>query len=220
MGAIRQMNAADGHRFSFYRADPLGTPRGGIVLLQEIYGVNTHLRGIADLLADEGYAVIAPALFDRAEKGAELDYSEAGAEHGCRLRDAIGWDAPLRDVAAALEELAPLGAVGVVGESYGGSLAWRAAARLPIAAAVCGSPGNLADFLAETPHCPVLLHFGTDDPKTPAALRAQARTVPGVTAFDYDAGHAFTCPHRPGFAAEATRAAEIRTLDFLEKHLA
>lgn len=219
MGAIRQMNAADGHRFSLYRADPIGAPRGGVVLLQEIYGVNTHLRGLADLLADEGYAVIVPALFDREEKGAELDYSTEGAEHGCRLRDAIGWDAPLLDVEAARAALAPFGKVAVVGESYGGTLAWRAAAKLPFAAAACGSPGHLSGFLNETPACPVLLHFGVADPKTPESLRAAVRALPGVSAFDYDAGHAFTCPHRPGFDAAATRTAETRTLDFLAQHL-
>jgi len=219
MGAIRQMSAEDGHRFSIYRADPVGAPRGGVVLLQEIYGVNTHLRGLADLLADEGYAVIVPALFDRAEKGAELDYSAEGAEHGCRLRDAIGWDAPLLDIEAARAALAPLGKVGIVGESYGATLAWRAAAKLPFAAAVCGSPGHLADFLTETPNCPVLIHFAAEDAKTPIPLRKAAAALPGVTAFDYAAGHAFTCPHRPGFDAAATRQAEVRTLAFLAREL-
>ncbi|MBN2753197.1 MAG: dienelactone hydrolase family protein [Rhodospirillaceae bacterium] len=219
MGAIQHLTAEDGHRFAAYRANPVGTPRGGIVLLQEIYGVNTHLRGLADAYADEGFVVIVPALFDRAEKGVELDYAEAGAEHGCFLRDTIGWDAPLLDIEATHRVLAPLGKVAVIGESYGATLAWRAAAQLPIAAAVCLSPGHLADFLNESPSCPVLIHFGLADPKTPAPLRDQARTTPGVETHDHDAEHAFTCPHRAGFNASATRTAEILTKAFIDKYL-
>ncbi len=218
MGAITQLTASDGHRLSVYRADPIGHARGGVVLLHEIYGLTAQTRGIADWLADEGFAVIAPSLFDRAEKGANIAYSEAGAEHGRALRDAIGWDAPLLDIAAARAALPP-GKAAAVGESYGASLAWRAAAALPLDAAVCGSPGNLADFLPETPLCPVLIHFGTHDPKTPADLRARARAIPGVAAVDHDAGHAFTCPVRDGFDAAATRAAETATLAFLSKFL-
>lgn len=219
MGAIVHLSAADDHRLAAYRADPVGTPKAGVVLLHEIYGVNTHIRGLADALADEGYAVRVPALFDRAEKGVELDYSAAGAEHGRFLRDQIGWDAPLLDIAAAIDALKAFGKVAVVGESYGATLAWRAAAKLPLVAAVCGSPGHLADFLGEAPACPVLIHFAARDPKTPPELRDRARAVAGVEAFDYDAGHAFTCPHREGFDSLATRAAETRTMDFLKRHL-
>lgn len=219
MGAIVHLSAADGHQFAAYRADPVGTPKAGVVLLHEIYGVNTHIRGLADALADEGYAVRVPALFDRAEKGVEMDYSAMGAEHGRMLRDEIGWDAPLADIAAALDALKPFGKVAVVGESYGASLAWRAASKLPFAAAVCGSPGHLAEFLGEAPVCPVLIHFAARDPKTPLDLRSRARAVPGVEAFDYDADHAFTCPHRQGFDSLATRAAETRTMAFLKLHL-
>ena len=219
MGALVHLSAADGHRFTAYRADPVGAPKAGVVLLHEIYGVNTHIRGLADALADEGYAVRVPALFDRAEKGVELDYSAAGAEHGCFLRDQIGWDAPLLDVAGAMETLKGFGRIAVVGESYGATLAWRAAAKLPLAAAVCGSPGHLGEFLAEAPICPVLIHFGARDPATPLDVRDRARTIAAVTAFDYDAGHAFTCPHREGFDSLATRTAETRTMDFLKRHL-
>lgn len=219
MGAIVHLSAADGHRFSAYRADPVGTPKAGVVLLHEIYGVNTHIRGLADALADEGYAVRVPALFDRAEKGVELDYSAAGAEHGAFLRDQIGWDAPLADVAGAMDALKAFGRIAVVGESYGATLAWRAAGKLPLVAAVCGSPGHLEEFLDEAPRCPVMIHFAARDAATPPTLRDRARAVPGVTAFDYDADHAFTCPHRPGFDSAATRAAETRTLDFLKRHL-
>lgn len=218
MGAITQLTAKDGHRLSVYRTDPVGRARGGIVLLHEIYGLTAHLRGIADWLADEGFAVIAPSLFDRAEKGLEIAYTEAGAAQGCSFRDAIGWDAPLIDIAAARSALPP-GKVAAVGESYGASLAWRAAAAQPFDAAVCGSPGNLADFLNEAPKCPVLIHFGIDDPKTPAELRARARAIPGVAVAEHAAGHAFTCPLRDGYVAAATRAAEAATLAFLARHL-
>lgn len=219
MGAIVHLTAEDGHRFSAYRADPIGTPRGGIVLLHEIYGVNTHIRGLADALADEGYAVRVPALFDRGEKGVELDYADAGTEHGRHLRDAIGWDAPLKDIATCAQLLRPFGKVGVVGESYGATLGWRAAADLPLACAVLGSPSHLGLFARETPLCPVLFHFGVADPATPPELRESIRGVPGVVAFDYDAGHAFTCPQRVGFDLLATRAAERRTFEFLARHI-
>jgi carboxymethylenebutenolidase len=218
MGAITQLTAKDGHRLTIYRADPIGRARGGVVLLHEIYGLTSQMRGLADRLADEGFAVIAPSLFDRAEKGVEIDYTEAGAARGRALRDAVGWDAPLLDIAAACAALPP-GKMAVIGESYGGSLAWRAAASLRFDAAVCGSPGNLADFLHETPKCPVLIHFGADDPKTPTELRARARAIPGVTVAEYAAGHAFTCPVRDGYDAEASRAADAATLAFLARHL-
>jgi len=219
MGDLVHLTAADGHRFTVYRATPIGKPKGGIVLLHEVYGINTHLRGLADAFADEGYKVLAPALFDRAEKGVEMNFSAKGAEIGCGLRNEIGWDAPLLDIETARQNLSDTGKIAVIGESYGGSLAWRAAAKLNFACAVCGSPGELQTFITELPKCPTQLHFAIHDIKTPAKLRATAKNIPNVETFEYDADHAFTCPQRPGYAASATRQVEAHTLSLLGTHL-
>jgi len=219
MGELRHLTAEDTHSFTVYRATPIGQPIGGIVLLHEIYGINTHVRGIADAFADEGYMVLIPALFDRIEKGMEIAFTEKGAKVGTEARDEIGWDAPLNDIEACRQELLSCGKVAVIGESYGGSLAWRAASHLPFACAVAGSPGHLKEFFTERPHIPVQVHFAKQDPKTPADLRDITEALEGVETYTYDADHAFTCPQRPGYAREATRQVESRTLDFLRKHL-
>jgi carboxymethylenebutenolidase len=219
MGELRYLTADDTHRFTVYRATPICQPVGGVVFLHEIYGINTHVRSIADAFADEGYMVLIPALFDRVEKGMEIAFTEKGASVGTTARDEIGWDAPLKDIEACRRDLEAYGKIAVIGESYGGSLAWRAAAQLPFACAVAGSPGHLKEFFTERPQIPTQIHFAAHDPKTPEDLREATADQPNVETYTYDAGHAFTCPQRPGYAREATRLVEKRTLEFLETHV-
>ena len=164
MGETITLTAGDGHKFSAYEERPVGAVRGGLVVVQEIFGVNAHIRRVAGGYAADGYHVIAPGIFDRAEAGIELGYSKPEMERGVELRKQIPLDAMLRDIAASLAALARSGKVGVVGYCLGGSLAWLSALRLPGLAAAIGYYGSMvAANLAEAPRCPVMLHFGEDD---------------------------------------------------------
>lgn len=218
MGSTLTLTASDGHRFAAYRADPAGTPRGGIVIVQEIFGVNDHIRAVADGFAAEGYSVVAPALFDRIERGTELPYDAHGTARGRALRTQLGWDAPLRDMAAAIEAAAASGPVSVVGFCWGGSIAWLSATRLRIAAAVCYYGGQIIDFVDETPTCPVLLHFGEKDPLIPRTAVETIRSRQTVEIHLYPAGHGFNCDQRHDYDARSAELSMRRTLAFLRAH--
>ena len=220
MGEVLRLIAADSHELSAYRADPEGVPRGGIVLVQEIFGVNAHIREVADRFASEGYAVIAPALFDRIERGVELDYSEETTAKGRALRGELGWEAPLKDIQAALKTLRPAGKVAVIGFCWGGSLAWLAACRLKADGAVCYYGAQIRDFTHEPPACPVLMHFGENDPLIPPAAVAEiAAAHPDIPIFTYPAGHGFNCDRRGDFHAPSAALAWDRTRAFLSKQI-
>src|SRR5262245_33605823 len=143
MGETITLTAGDGHKFSAYEERPRGTERGGLVVVQEIFGVNAHIRRVAGGYAADGYRVIAPGLFDRAERGIELGYSKPESERGIELRKRIGVDAMLRDIAAAISALAGAGRVGIVGYCLGGSLAWLSAGRVSGLSAAVGYYGGL-----------------------------------------------------------------------------
>jgi len=220
MGSSIRLIAADGHECSAYRADPEDRPRGGIVLVQEIFGVNDHIRAVADRLAGDGYAVIAPALFDRIERGVELGYTAETTAKGRALRAGLGWEAPLKDIRAAIEALRPAGKAGVAGFCWGGSLAWLAACRLEPDCAVCYYGAQIRDFAHEPPNCPVLMHFGESDPLIPPDAVAEiAAAHPDIPIFTYPAGHGFNCDRRADFHAPAAALAWERTRGFLRKHI-
>ncbi len=215
------LTAEDGHQCGAYRADPDGTPRGGIVVIQEIFGVNKHIRSVCDGFAADGYAALAPALYDRETPGAELDYDTAGITRGREIRAKVGWDNPMRDIAAALKALAPVGRIGTVGYCWGGSLSWLAATRLQVACAVCYYGGQIIDFKDEKPGCPVLIHFGETDHSISmddvAAIRA---AQPGVPVHVYPgAGHGFNCDMRADFHPASADLARERTLAFFAEHV-
>ena len=218
------LTAADGHGFGAYEKTPSpGVVRGGLVVVQEIFGVNAHIRRVADGYAEEGYRVIAPALFDRAEAGVELGYEGADRDRGIGLMRSIDKEHMLADIAASVEALAPSGKVGIVGYCLGGTLAWAAAARVPgLAASVGYYGGQIASLLAETPRCPVMLHFGEEDPGIPMSdvEKIKAAVDPGrVQVFTYkDAGHAFNRDGTPVFHGEAARVARDRTIAFLREY--
>ncbi len=215
--------AKDGHRFSAYEAMPSGKPRGGLVVVQEIFGVNRHIRDVADGYAADGYNVLAPAIFDRAERGTELGYDQEGRTRGMALRQKIGLEEMLNDIEACVAALKPSGKVAVIGYCLGGSLAWLAATRLAgVAAAVGYYGGMVAKHLDEVPKCPVMLHFGEEDPSIPmddiAAIRAAA--VPNVAVFSYPgAGHAFNRAGTEAHHAPSADLARERTLAFLRDHV-
>jgi carboxymethylenebutenolidase len=216
------LTAEDGHRLSAYRAAPEGTPRGGLVVIQEIFGVNSHIRKVTEGFAADGYVALAPALFDRVERGVELGYQAADIERGRELRGKVGWDTMVVDVKAAVEALRREGLrVGVVGYCMGGSLAWLAATRIPgVAAAVSYYGGAVADFAAERPRCPVLLHFGETDQSIPREHWDRIRAHhPDVPMHIYPAGHGFNCDQRASYHEPSARLARERTIAFFRQHV-
>jgi carboxymethylenebutenolidase len=219
MGTILQITAADGHTLDAYLAEPAGAPRGGLVVVQEIFGVNSHIREVADGFAREGFKVIAPALFDRLERGVDLGYDSATIERGRGLAMRIPPEQLMADVAAAIDAL-KLDRVGIVGYCLGGSIAWRAAATLPVKAAVAYYGGNIAKLLDQAPRCPLIAHFGAKDEYIPLSdVEAIKARYPSVPVYIYDADHGFNCDHRGSHDEKAAKLALERTLAFFHEHL-
>jgi len=219
MGGWIELKASDGFNLAAYEAKPEGKPRGGIVLIQEIFGVNAHIRGVADDYAAEGYRVVAPAIFDRAERGADLAYDKPSMDKGIAIRAAIPVDKTLLDVAAAVEALKSAGNVAIVGYCYGGSLAWFGATRIPgLAAAIGYYGGMIAKHLDEKPACPVMLHFGEKDQGIPLTdvEKIRAAVDPArVEVFTYPAGHAFNRMGEPPYEPHSAMLARMRTVKLL-----
>lgn len=215
------LTAADGHQLSAYVAGPEGASRA-LVVVQEIFGVNRHMRRVADAFAAEGYAVIVPALFDRTERGVALGYEAADVARGRDLRGTIDAGKTLLDVLAAAAALPPAAKRGIVGYCWGGTVAWHGATRsAAFAASVGWYGGGIAAAKNEVPHCPVQLHFGETDASIPMAdVEAVRAAQPGVEVFVYaGAGHGFGCEERGSYVpADAARAQE-RTLTFFAQHL-
>jgi carboxymethylenebutenolidase len=222
MGEISTLTAEDGHRLAAYRATPAAAPRGGLVVVQEIFGVNSHIKRTCDGFAADGYVALAPALFDRVERDYETGYTAADVERGRAVRGKLTIDDAVKDVRAAVRELARAGAkVGVVGYCFGGTIAWLAATRIDgVAAAVGYYGGGVADAAHEKPRCPVLLHFGETDASIPREHWETVRARhPGVPVHVYPAGHGFNCDERASYHAESARLARERTLAFLRQHV-
>ena len=221
MGQMIELTAADGFRLTAWRADPAGTPRGGLVVVQEIFGVNGHIRSVCDGYAADGYRAIAPALFDRYERSVDIGYTPEEIARGRELKALATADAALRDVAAARDALAGTGRIGVVGYCWGGYIAWLAAARLTgFAGAVPYYGGGMLDAGDEQPRCPVLAHFGERDTMIPVAgVQQFAAAHPEVQVFVYPADHGFNCDQRGSYDAAAARLARERSLAFLREHV-
>jgi len=221
MGERIELTAADGFRLSAYRADPAGMPRGGLVVAQEIFGVNSHIRGVCDGFAADGYVAIAPALFDRYERDVDIGYTPADVARGRELKARAKADAALLDVDAARAAVAGAGKVGIVGYCWGGYLAWIAAARVTgFACAVPYYGGGMTDAIAEQPKCPVMAHFGERDAMIPAAgVAVLAAAHPSAQVFLYPADHGFNCDQRGAYDAAAASLARERTLAFLRRHI-
>jgi carboxymethylenebutenolidase len=227
MGSFIGLTAADGFKFAAYLAQPAGTPKGGVVVLQEIFGVNAHIRAVADSYAAEGYLAIAPSTFHRVQRGVELGYTQDDMAAGVALKaavEAIPAPGALQDVQAAVNEAAKAGKVAVVGYCWGGLLTWRAACTLSgISAAVPYYGGGMTTPLetARQPQCPVLAHFGDQDHAIPMeGVRAFEAAQATVQVAVYSAKHGFNCDHRAAFDATAAAQARLRTLAFLAQHLA
>ncbi len=221
MGTLISLQASPAARIAAYRADPSGTPRGGLVVIQEIFGVNAHIRAVCDGYAADGYLAVAPAIFDRVEPGVELGYTPADVAHGRALRAKVDAEGALADIAAAREVASVAGKVAVVGYCFGGYLAWLAAARLPgFACAIAYYGGGMHEATADAPRVPVLGHFGRKDAYIPVAgIEALAVAHPALTVHFYDADHGFNCDARASHHAPSAAAARERTLAFLREHV-
>ena len=223
MSEMIRLKADDGFDLGGYEVKPDGKPKGGVVILQEIFGVNDHIKRVADGFAEDGYHVIAPAIFDRAERDSDLGYDKPDMDKGVALRNKIPTEATILDVRAAVEALQASGKVGLVGYCWGGSLAWFAAARISGLAATIGYYGGMiAKNLGETPRVPVMLHFGEKDGGIPMTdvEKIRADTDPSIVqVFTYPAGHAFNRDGTPVYQDHCAMLARMRTVKFLQQHV-
>jgi carboxymethylenebutenolidase len=215
-----QLRAADGHTFSSYLARPESLARGGIVVVQEIFGVTGHIERVADQFAAEGYLAIAPAVFDRQERGVNLAYDEAGIDRGVGFMQRADFDDVMTDLKAAIDAVAHAGAVGMVGYCWGGLVTYLAGSRTNIAAGVVYYGGDITRFLEPVPRCPMQFHFGEQDTHIPLGDVAKIRaTFPQGEYHTYTAGHGFNCTDRASHDAAAAHLAFARTKEFFSKHL-
>jgi carboxymethylenebutenolidase len=222
MGENITLTSKDGFQFGAYKAEPEGKPRGAIVVIQEIFGVNHHIRSIADRYAQLGYVAIAPSLFDRGEKGFESGYDGAAMDKARGFTAKISLDDRLADTQAAIDAVKSVGKVAVVGFCMGGSIAFLSTTRLNgVSAAVGYYGGQIAQFATEKPKAPILLHFGEKDQSIPLTDVEKIRAAqPGAPIYVYNgAGHGFHCDERGSFNAEAAQVAGARTQDFLTQHI-
>ena len=221
MGDYTTIMARDGHEFQAWLAAPPGRPRGALVVLQEIFGVNSHIRAVADGLAAQGYTVIAPSLFDRIRRGIQLGYSAADMQEGAGYRSQLSPETTMKDVAAAIAVVRNSGRVGGIGYCWGGTLAYLAACQLPLACAVVYY-GKVVAYLEQKPRCPVLFHFGADDKSIALAdvekTRAAVPAPENVYVYE-GAGHGFNCEQRDSYNPQAAALARTRTLEFLARYL-
>jgi carboxymethylenebutenolidase len=204
-----------------WRADPNGRPRGGVVVVQEIFGVNSHIRNVADKFAAEGYLAVAPAIFEHVEKDFEVGYDPESRARGMAIMGKVDREQMLRDVAAAVEVAKEGGKVAVVGFCLGGTVAWGAAAQLSsLSAAVGYYGGGIIGLKDLKPKVPTLLHFGEKDQHIPiAGVREVAAAHQEVEVHIYPADHGFNCDQRESYDAPSAALAWTRTLGFLRKHL-
>lgn len=223
MSEYVNLRAADGNELAAYVARPAGEPIAGLVVVQEIFGVNAHIRSVADGYARDGFLAVAPALFDRMEKGVELGYDGTDMQRAMTFIPKLDMDKALADVAAAVDYAGKETGkkVGVIGYCFGGTMAWLAATRLNVAVAVGYYGGRIANYAAENPTCPVMLHFGKQDAHIPAEDVGKVHAAhPEVEIYWYDAGHGFNCDARASYNPASAKLARERSLDFLKQHTA
>lgn len=223
MSETIKLKAADGHELDAYVARPSGEPIAGLVVIQEVFGINRHIRDVADSYAKDGFLAVAPALFDRVERGVELAYDGPDAQKGMAILQKLDNAKALEDVDAALQYVrAQTGRKsGVIGYCLGGLLAWLSSTRLHPDAAVGYYAGRIGNFANENPEAPVQLHFGKLDTHIPAEQVEKVHTAhPEVEIHWYEgAGHGFNCDMRASYNVQAAALARGRALNFLKKSL-
>ena len=224
MGNTLQLTAADGHIFEAYIAQPTGKPLGGLVLLQEIFGVNAHIKEVADDFAKQGYLVIAPPTMSRIQKDVNLGYTEADMQAGFKLKLAVEQlnNSPVMlDIQAAINAASSAGKVGIAGYCWGGLVTWRSACALKgLSAAVAYYGGGVPNESQLNPSCPVMAHFGDQDAYIPLdSVSEFQKAQPQVVVHIYNANHGFNCNHRGSYNESAAQLAKERTLSFLKENL-
>jgi carboxymethylenebutenolidase len=210
--AIELTSPKDGFRFGAWRAPTTDARRGGLVLIQEIFGVTDHIKELAEGFAEDGYETIAPSFYDRQERGLAAGYDAVGVAKGRAYSEAAPWDEVAADLTAAIAALAP--PVFVTGFCWGGTGAWLAACRCEGVAAASAFYGRrIPELLGETPRCPIILHFGRRDPTIPPeTVEAIAAAHPEIPIHLYDAGHGFVSDRRADYDPDSARLARLRTL--------
>lgn len=222
MGNDLRLTAEDGHELGAYRADPAGAPKGGIVVLQEIFGVNAHIREVCDGFAADGYVAIAPALYDRSsEKDFQCGYTPEEIPVGAALRNDFSWDDSVLDVKAAAAVLQGEGLkVGSVGYCWGGTISYLGGVRLNIDCCVVYYGGQIEPYMGESANCPMLMHFGEQDAGIPLSHVDELRAAkPDADINLYDADHGFNCDHRGSYNEAAATLARERTMAFFAANL-
>lgn len=218
---VTTLTASDGHTLNMYVAEPDGTPKGAIIVLQEIFGVNAHIRSVCDRLAALGFTAGAPALFDRKQRGFESGYAAQDIQRGLAILDGFNFDTALTDIEAAVTSFRHCGKVGIIGFCIGGSLAYKMATRGSVAAASCYYGSLISGYADDAPKCPTILHYGETDPTIPAenveTVRAKQQDLP---VFVYPAGHGFSCDARSAFDPDSAKLAWERTMDMIDKAMA
>jgi carboxymethylenebutenolidase len=221
MGETIKLTAKDGVGITAYKAAPAGKPKGAMVVLQEIFGVNHHIRSVADRYAAEGYLAIAPGLFDRIGPDIQLAYNSDDVTKGAGIRAKTKLEDTLADIEAAVKDVTGAGPIGVVGYCWGGTLAYASACRIGgIKAAVGYYGGGIAGMLGEKPKVPVMLHFGEKDKHISMEDVGKIKAAyPAMPVFTYDADHGFNCDERGSYDKPSADVAVKRTLDFFAEHL-
>ena len=221
MGNMIQLTAADGHKFSAYRSEPKGKPKGALVVIMEIFGVNSHIKRVTDEYAGDGYLAIAPAMFDRVQPGLDIGYTPPDIEIGRGIMQKMKLDDALKDVTAAMQNVASAGKTGIVGYCWGGTVAWKSACNL--AGLACAAPyygGGIPGLIKEQPKCPVMFHWGETDQSIPLdKAKEVAAAHKNQTHYFYPAGHGFNCEQRGSYNADSSKLARTRTLEFLAKYV-
>jgi len=220
MGKMIRLKAADGHELDAYVALPKGPVKGGVVVVQEIFGVTDHVKRVAEQYAARGYKAVAPAMFDRVARNLTVPYTDIqqGLEHMRQLK----WPNTLADLAAAANEIRGPGVAAVVGFCWGGTVAHVAASDLDIDAAVSYYGGGVAKMLDKKPRCPILYHFGDQDHSIPMPdVEKIKNAYPKSTLHVYrGAGHGFSCDERASFSARDAQLAFERSIAFLDEQKA
>jgi carboxymethylenebutenolidase len=213
-----KLRASDGHELDAHRVDPLGPARGGVVVVQEIFGVNRHMRAVAARFAAADWSAIVPAFFDRVESGIELGYEPPDFARGRELVGKLQIPEVMLDLRAAIEAMQGVGRVGIVGYCWGGAVVWLGAARLSgIHAAVSYYGSRIVNHVDEQPRVPTMLHVGRADASLPIEkVRQLGSRYPDLAIHEYEAGHGFDCDHRPDFESTASAHAMTRTLAWLD----
>lgn len=211
-----KLRAADGFALDAFRARPPGTPRGGLVILQEIFGLTEQLRSVVRSYARDGFDTIIPCVYDRVAPGTVVAFSEP--DRGRDLAYGLSLDKVMLDVGTAVERVQNAHGVSVLGFCWGGGVIVRAAAEFDLRGAIAFYGTRLSTYLDQRPKCPLLFHFGATDPNSPQeTIDAVERAFPSAETHVYEAGHAFANDVRPAYVEAAAHAARARTLEFLAR---